>query len=183
MTVEMHAIPFGEEAPAATLVSDALSTPGFSTVARSSGRMPGDRVTDAEVFFRTSQVADSLRDSAKLFLRTKNAEPAVLAQMIADYEAIRNLLGTFVDESLAEGTTRHCPVLSPDSSLEMVLYAATQLCRWIDAIQATPSYLVAEQVKVANAREVTAKVSAALGEAQMGQGPGFPRPKGTGQYL
>lgn len=182
MTVEMHAIPFGEEAQASMLVSDVLAAAPAYAPPRAA-KLPGDRVTDAEVFFRTSQVADSLRDSAKLFLRAKTVDPALLAQMIGDYETIRASLAGFVDDSLSEGTNRHCPSLNGDSSLEMVLYAATQLCRWIDAVQATPSYLVAEQVKLANAREVTAKVSAVLGEPQVAQGPGFPRAKGTGQYL
>ena len=182
MTVEMHAIPFGEDSPANLSVSDVLAAPTFSPpVSSGPHRLPGDRVKDPEVFFRTSQVADSLRDSAKLFLRAKTTDPTLVAQMVADYERIRTAITTFVDEALAEDTDRHCPALGAGSSLEMVLYAATQLCRWIDAIQATPSFLVAEQVKVANAREVTAKVSQALGESQVH--PGLPRSKSTGQYL
>ena len=182
MTVEMHAIPFGEDAPANLSASDVLAAPAFTpAVASGPHRLPGDRVIDAEVFFRTSQVADSLRDSAKLFLRAKSADPTLVAQMVADYERIRTSITSFVDESLAGDTDRHCPALSADSSMEMVLYAATQLCRWIDAIQATPSFLVAEQVKLANAREVTAKVTQALGESQVT--PTLPRSKSTGQYL
>jgi hypothetical protein len=180
MTVEMHAVPFGEDSPANLSVSDVLSAPAYNPPVAAT-RLPGDRVKDSEVFFRTSQVADSLRDSAKLFLRAKTVDPTLLAQMVADYESIRTSIGTFVDETLAEGTEKHCPSLGPDSSLEMVLYAATQLCRWIDAIQATPSFLISEQVKLANAREVTNKVSQALGETPAG--PGLPRTKPTGQYL
>lgn len=181
MTVEMHAIPFGEDAPANRALGDVLAAPGSGGPGRTT-KLPGNRVKDAEVFFRTSQVADSLRDSAKLFLRAKTADPTLLSQMIADYEGIRTSLGSIVDESLAEHTDRHCPVLGPDSSLEMVLYAATQLCRWIDAVQATPSFLVTEQVKAANAREVAAKVTQVLGDSKPTQ-PGIPRAKGTGQYL
>lgn len=181
MSVEMQAIPGSEEAQAAMLVSGVLATQKFAPPV--TFKLPGDRVLDSEVFFRTSQVADSLRDSAKLFLRAKTADSAVVAQMISDYEEIRTLVSSFVDESLAEGTARHCPTLGADASLEMVLYASTQLCRWIDAIQATPSFLVSEQVKLANAREVTSKVAQALGESQVTNGAPVPGSRGPGQYL
>lgn len=147
-------------------------------------RLTGDKVTDPEMFFRTSQVADSLRDTAKLFLESQVDDAAALAQMVADYEALRTSLGTIVDASLAEGTERHCPALGEDASLALLVYATAQLCRWIDAIQATPAFLIAEQVKTANAHEVASKVTAVLGETSKAAAhPSAALGRNTGQYL
>ncbi|MGH9001188.1 MAG: hypothetical protein ACRDY7_17555 [Acidimicrobiia bacterium] len=181
MGVDMQAIPFGEDAQAPLMVPGVLPHPALAAASANGAKLPGDRVLDAEAFFRTSQVADSLRDTAKLFLRSKTADDVTLSQMVADYESIRAQVGSLVDECLAEDTGRHCPTLAEGSSLEMILYASTQLCRWLDAILAAPSFLISERIKMANAHEVTTKVTQVLGDGT--NGAGSPRPKNPGQYL
>lgn len=184
--MEMPAPSIGSDAQAAMLITGALPRALTAVPASApAGRLPGDRVVDNEAFFRTSQVADSLRDTAKLFLESKTEDPTVLAQMAKDYEVIRRMLDGLVDNSLAEDNERHVPPLGEHPTLPMVIYASSQLCRWIDAIQATPSYLISEQVKTANAHEVATKVTQVLSDAaakSQAAGPA-PAPKGTGQYL
>jgi hypothetical protein len=181
----MSAASIGTESQASMLITGALSRPLTSVPAAApSTRLPGDRVIDAENFFRTSQVADSLRDTAKLLLEAKSEDPTVVAQMARDYEGIRALLGSLVEDTLAEGSERHVPVLGENPTLAMIVYAATQLCRWVDAIQATPSYLISEQVKTANAHEVASKVTQVLSDvAKAAAAVPAPSPKGPGQYL
>lgn len=185
MSVDMPAASIATDAQAAMLITGALPRALASVPTAPPSRLAGDRVLDAENFFRTSQVADSLRDTAKLLLEAKNDDPTVVAQMAKDYEGIRTLLGELIDESMAEASERHVPELGETPSLALVVYAASQLCRWIDAVQATPSYLIAEQVKTANAHEVANKVSQVLSEAAKSNGApnGSAAPNRPGQYL
>lgn len=125
------------------------------------GALVTKRVIDPEGFFRTSQLTDQLRDTVALLV-SRTTPPAAVTEMARSYGVLRQRLATQLVPELAQETLTVTPDIAADPSAEMILFGAAQLARWIDAIQAGPSFLLSQQVQQANAGELIKKVNEAI---------------------
>lgn len=152
-------------APEGTEVS-VLTPKAAVTAPATEGRDGADseeRLLDPEAFFRTSQMTDQLRDTAKLLLRRSEPTAETVKQMAEAYTTLRSRLVDEINADLVAQTMQLTPeIKAEDATADQVVFGTAQLARWLDSIEAGPSYLLSRKVNAANAVEVAAKVDEVL---------------------
>jgi hypothetical protein len=137
-------------------------------------------VLDEASFFQTSQLVDALRDTAISFLEfPPTAGSPVLSEMVEHYNDLRERTLTLVTDAVAEQTNLFTTALDGDVDVHTVVFASTQLARWIDSVHVLPTYLLGQELQAASANEARTKLDS-LGESGPESAAG---PAGTGNYL
>lgn len=108
--------------------------------------------------FRYSGLVDSLRESLDNLIN-KDISITLANKLSSDYSLLRNkLLSNYNEIGRAEIAT-WCPELSDSNSdIGLLYYSVTQLSKLTELIHQTNDFLLNQEVKVANAKEVAAQM-------------------------
>jgi hypothetical protein len=137
-------------------------------------------VRDEATYFQTSQLVDSLRDTAIRFLEHPPATGStVLAEMSGKYNSLRRRTMDLVGDEYAAATESATSDLPGDADVHSVVFAATQLAQWIDSIHVLPAYLLGQELQAASANEARTKLTSMSDVTDESDIKG----SGTGNYL
>lgn len=104
-------------------------------------------IPDLDKFFFTSQLIDSIRDTAMFMLR-RNVVPSdtALTSMRAQYEQLRSQFSKILPPEVAETAEHASPALTEHSDLTEILFACAQTAKWLDSLLAIKPFKIAHQV-------------------------------------
>lgn len=120
------------------------------------------RVTDLSVLFRYSGMLDALRDSVDLLNRSGTASEVAALAATAQYNRLRSAIcGSLDGNGVAEIELWTHELPDDTVDLGLLYLASVSLARMVDLIHQTPEFLLAAQVKDANAKEMASQLDRA----------------------
>lgn len=131
------------------------------TVLESDTPHPEGAIADFEELFLKSGMLDDLRDTAKFLFKSGTVDARTVASLVARYRNLREDLSKTLVGEHAQNMLEWSMDLSDDAPLDLVIVASSQMARWMDLLHQTPEFLLSQRVRVANHREVSAKLTEA----------------------
>lgn len=105
-----------------------------------------ERIVDLERYFFTTTMADSLRDTARLLLTKSRASKATVVRMAEQVNTLVDELGKCLDRRYVEHAEVYKLRMEPEvASIDEVLFASTQLARWIDSMLMSQGWQLGQQ--------------------------------------
>lgn len=117
-------------------------------------------IIDLEKLFLYSGLLDSIRDTSRLIYEKGTPTESNLATMVNQYSQLRLELAKVVHSDLTPEVLSWAPELDVDSaSIDSLVFASTQLSRFLDLVHQSPSFLLAQVVQEANAKQIKDKLA------------------------
>ena len=117
-------------------------------------------IVDLEKLFLYSGLLDSVRDTSRLIYEKGEPTSDNLKTMINHYSRLRDELTKVVHPDLTNEVLSWAPILSEESSsIDSLVFASTQLSRFLDLVHQAPSFMLAQVVQEANAKQIKDKLA------------------------
>lgn len=142
-----------------------------------------ERILDLEGLFHYSGMLDSLRDTAKVFVRSGSSANGATPKMVVQYNALRERLRSVMSGAAADQIDVWTSELPRSASIDELYFAAAALARWSDLMHQTPQFLLGQQITAANASEAQRRIAETMGQAGDAVPPGAKLPSVPGQYI
>jgi hypothetical protein len=117
-------------------------------------------IIDLEKLFLYSGLLDSIRDTSRLIYEKGIPTESNLETMVTQYSQLRLELAKVVHPDLTSEVLSWAPELDPKLvSIDSLVFASTQLSRFLDLVHQSPSFLLAQVVQEANAKQIKDKLA------------------------
>jgi hypothetical protein len=108
--------------------------------------------------FRYSGLIDSLKDTVS-HLSNKDVSIELTNKLSQDYSLLRNKLYKNYNDAGKQEIDSWCPAINNDNKdIYFLFYCVTQLSKLTELIHQTGDFLLSQEVKVANAKEVASQI-------------------------
>lgn len=110
---------------------------------------PNPNVQDLPKFYNLSALVDIIRDVSRDFTISKDAAPAAdtLNSMVEDYNQLRLDIAAVLSPEAGENLLERTGTLDDQSiTAASIYYAAAKLSRFMDALNTTESFLMAQEI-------------------------------------
>lgn len=123
-------------------------------------------VSNQSHLFRYSGLVDSLKESLSSLI-SKDLSNEFVSKLTHDYSLLRKKLYENYNEAGKSEIDTWCPELSEaNTKIDMLYYSVSQLSKLTELIHQTNDFLLSQEVKVANAKEVASQIGISTGDAE-----------------
>lgn len=123
-------------------------------------------VNNQSHLFRYSGLVDSLKESMATLI-TMDISGEILGKLTNDYSMLREKLYNNYNDAGKEEMDNWCPKLdSSNRNVEILFYSISQLSKLTELIHQTNDFLLSQEVKVANAKEVASQIGISPKDAE-----------------